>query len=129
MGDVRATFRLLPPAWADLFDVDSDRIKLKSSPDDCFVTARTSRADNPESLQGIHSPNVMLVIDEASGVSDETFEAAGGSMSTPGAITLCCGNPTRATGFFWRVHNLERDRWFCLRVSCLDSPRVVAGFH
>jgi len=128
MGDVRATFRLLPPAWADLFDVDSDRIKLKSSPDDCFVTARTSRADNPESLQGIHSPNVMLVIDEASGVSDETFEAAGGSMSTPGAVTLCCGNPTRATGFFWRVHNLERDRWFTLRVSCLDSPRVSRDF-
>jgi len=128
MGDVRSTFRLLPPGWADLFDVDSDRIKLKSNPDNCFITARTSRQDNPESLQGLHSENLLLVVDEASGVSDATFEAAGGSMSTPGACTLLCGNPTRATGFMWRVHNLERDRWYTMRVSCLDSPRVSRDF-
>jgi hypothetical protein len=128
MGDVRATFRLLPPAWQELFDVDTEHVKLKAAPDECFVTARTSRADNPESLQGLHSDNLLLVIDEASGVSEATFEAASGSMSTPGAITLLCSNPTRATGFHWRVHNLERDRWFCMRVSCIDSPRVAREF-
>ena len=128
MGDVRATYRLLPQSWQELFDVDADHVKLKAAPDMCFVTARTSRADNPESLQGLHSDNVLLVVDEASGVAEQVFEAAGGSMSTPGAITICCSNPTRATGFFWRVHTLERDRWFCMRVSCLDSPRVSHDF-
>jgi len=128
MGDVRATYRLLPQAWQDLFDIDSDHVKLKAAPDECFVTARTSRADNPESLQGLHSPNLLLVVDEASGVSEAVFEAASGSMSTPGAITLLAGNPTRATGFMWRVHNLERDRWFCLRVDCHESPRVDRAF-
>jgi hypothetical protein len=128
MGDVRATFRLLPPAWSELFDIDSDHIKLKAAPDECFITARTSRADNPESLQGLHSGNLLLVVDEASGVSEAVFEAAGGSMSTPGAITLLAGNPTRSTGFFWRVFNLERDRWWTLRVSCTESPRVAPDF-
>jgi len=128
MGDVRATFRRLPPAWLDLFDIDADHVRLKVAPDECFVTARTSRADNPESLQGLHSANLLLVVDEASGVGEAVFEAAGGSMSTPGAITILTGNPTRATGFFWRVHNLEKDRWFTMRVSCQDSPRVDRAF-
>src|SRR5262249_5067742 len=81
-----------------------------------------------ESLQGLHSANLMLVVDEASGVAEQVFEAGSGSMSTPGAITLLAGNPTRATGFFWRVFNLERERWYTMRVSCVDSPRVAREF-
>jgi NAD(P)H-dependent FMN reductase len=49
-------------------------------------------------------------------------------MSTPNAITLLTGNPTRSTGFFWRVFNMERDRWWSLRVSCTESPRVTQDF-
>ena len=128
MGDVRSAFRSLPPAWRELFDIDLDRIRLKSRPDDCFVSARTSRADNPESLQGIHSENVLLVADEASGVGEPVFEAAVGSMSTPRAVTVLTGNPTRATGFFWRVFNMEPERWWLRRVSCHESPRVDPGF-
>lgn len=128
MADVRKVFQRLPPAWGELFDIAQDRISLKASPDECFVTARTSRADKPESLQGLHSANLLLVVDEASGVDEAVFEAAGGSMSTPGAITILAGNPTRSTGFFWRTHLLERDRWWTRRVSCLESPRVSRDF-
>jgi phage terminase large subunit len=128
MADVRKTFNHLPPAWRELFDINLDRISLKASPDDCFVTARTSRPDNPESLQGIHSENLLLVVDEASGVPEAVYAAAQGSMSTPGAITLLAGNPTRSTGHFWRTHNLERDRWWTKRVPCHESPRVDRGF-
>jgi phage terminase large subunit len=128
LGELRAVYRSLPVAWALLFDVQSDRIELKSQPDNCFVTARTSRADNPESLQGLHSENLLLVIDEASGVPEAVFEAAVGSMSTPRAITVMTGNPTRATGMFWRAFNMEPDRWWLRRVSCEESPRVDRAF-
>jgi phage terminase large subunit len=70
----------------------------------------------------------MLVADEAAGIPEQVFEAAGGSMSTPGAITILAGNPTRTTGFFWRTHMLESHRWYCKRVSCLDSPRVDPAY-
>jgi hypothetical protein len=79
-------------------------------------------------LQGVHSANVLLVCDEASGIEENVYEAASGSMSTPGAITVLIGNPTRATGYFWRVMTMERDRWHCMKVSGLDSPRVDPKF-
>jgi hypothetical protein len=76
----------------------------------------------------LHSQHVLLVADEASGIDEAVYEAAGGSMSSPGAITLLIGNPTRSTGFFWRCHMMERDRWFTMRVSSADSPRVSKSF-
>jgi phage terminase large subunit len=123
-AEVRAFVKKLPHAWQSLLDVQSDHISLKSRPDEAFISARTSRAETPDSLQGIHARNVMLVADEAAGIPEQVFEAAGGSMSTPGAITILAGNPTRTTGFFWRTHVLESHRWYTRRVSCLDSPRV-----
>ena len=127
-AETRVVFSRLPPAWRELWSIDADRIKLKAAPDECFITARTARADKPEALQGLHSQNLMLVVDEASAVDQAVFEAAGGSMSTPGAITILTGNATRATGFFWRTHNLERARWWLRRVSSAESKRVSPDF-
>lgn len=113
----------LPAGWASLWDITAEHIRLKAD-QECFVTARTSRADTPEAMAGLHSTHVLLVADEASGIPEAVYEAAGGSMSSAGAITLLIGNPTRATGFFWRCHTLERDRWFTLKVPAETSPRV-----
>jgi phage terminase large subunit len=112
------------PVFADTFDTTSDRIFLADEPEAVFLTYRTSRKENPEALQGIHSDNVLLVADEASGVHDNVFEAASGSMSTPGAITILAGNPTRANGFFYKTHTAFRHIWKCFKVACFDSKRV-----
>jgi hypothetical protein len=127
-AEAKVVWNLLPPAWRDLWDVQADRIELKAAREECFITARTARADKPEALQGLHAKHLMLLVDEASAVDEAVFESAGGSMSTDGAITILTGNPTRSTGFFWRTHNLERERWHTMRVSCLDSPRVSRDF-
>ncbi len=118
---------ILPSGWRDLWDIRSDRVTLKAD-QECFVTARTSRPDTPEAMAGLHSAHILLVADEASGIHEAVFEAASGSMSSFGAITLLIGNPTRSSGFFWRVHTLERDRWFTMKVSSLDSKRVTPDF-
>jgi hypothetical protein len=127
-AETRAMFNRLPQGWRDLWAIDADRIKLKSNPDEAFITARTARPERPEALQGLHAQNLMFVIDEASGVDEAIFNSSAGSMSTPGAITICTGNPTRSTGFFWRTHVAERDRWWTKRVPCWESPRVSAQF-
>jgi hypothetical protein len=120
-------FNLLPPGWRKLWDITSDHITLKSD-QECFITARTSRPDKPEAMAGLHSLNLMLVADEASGIDEAVYEAAGGSMSSEGAITLLIGNPTRSTGFFWGCFMLERDRWFTMRVSAAESQRVAKAY-
>jgi hypothetical protein len=127
-AEAKVVWGRLPPAWRDLWDVQDARIELKASRDECFITARTARADKPEALQGLHAKHLMLLVDEASAVDEAVFESAGGSMSTQGAITMLTGNPTRSTGFFWRCFHLERDRWWTRRVSCLDSPRAAPEF-
>jgi phage terminase large subunit len=109
------------------FEITGDRIRLKAAPEESFVSAKTSRAETPEAMAGVHSENVLLLFDEASGIPEPVFEAAAGSMSTANSITILTGNPTRSSGTFYDTHNLLPD-WETLHVSCVDSPRVTQDF-
>src|SRR5881394_2118330 len=60
----------LPPMLKELIEVKSERIELKATPESAFISARTSRAEQPEALQGIHSEFVLLIADEASGIPE-----------------------------------------------------------
>jgi hypothetical protein len=127
-AELRSWIGRLPPTWQTMLTPTSDRIELSIKPEDSFISARTSRAEQPEALQGVHSAFVLLIADEASGIPEAVFEAATGSMSTPGAITILTGNPTRSTGFFHRTHTAESELWFTKRVSSADSSRVDRAF-
>jgi phage terminase large subunit len=123
-AELKRWVKELSPTIQDLLDVKQERIELKASATEAFISARTSRAEQPEALQGVHSDNVMLVADEASGVPEAVFEAAAGSMSGHNALTILLGNPVRSSGFFFETHNRLKDEWWTRRVSCLDSTRV-----
>ena len=127
-GECRRWAKLLPPAVAELLEIKSDRIELKASPEEAFISARTSRAEQPDALQGIHAEWVLLVVDEAPGVSEAVFESAGGSMSGHNATTLLLGNPTRTQGYFYDTFYRLAGEWKNLHVSCLDSPRVSGDY-
>ena len=51
----------LPDVLKTLIEVKADRIELKAAASEAFISARTSRAETPEALQGIHADNVLLV--------------------------------------------------------------------
>ena len=123
-AELKRWVKELPEPIQALLDVKQERIELKASATEAFISARTSRAEQPEALQGVHSDNVMLVADEASGVPEAVFEAAAGSMSGHNALTILLGNPVRSSGFFFDTHNRLKDEWWTRRVSCLDSTRV-----
>jgi phage terminase large subunit len=127
-AEIKRWVKEMPPALSELLEVKSDRIELRPSPTEAFISARTSRAEQPEALQGIHSDNVMLVADEASGVPEAVFEAAAGSMSGHNAVTILLGNPVRSTGYFYETHNRLKDEWFTLHVNCEKSKRVSKEF-
>jgi phage terminase large subunit len=127
-AEVKRWVKALPPALAELLEAKQERIELRSSPTEAFISARTSRAEQPEALQGIHSDNVMLIADEASGVPEQVFEAAAGSMSGHAATTILLGNPVRSSGFFYATHHRLASEWWTRRVSCADSPRVSPAY-
>ena len=118
----------LPPAMQQLVNVKSDRVEHVAAPSEMFISARTSRAETPEALAGVHSEHVMLVVDEASGVPEQVFEAAAGSMSGHSAVTIMLSNPTRSSGTFYESQTRLSDSWWTRRWSCVDSPLVSDEF-
>ena len=125
-AELKSQLKRMPPMLQELFAVMTDRVTLLSAPDEVFISARTSRAEAPEALQGVHAEHVMLIADEASGVSERVFEAAVGSMSGHNAVTLLLGNPTQSSGLFYDTHNKLKDTWWTRRVSCLEVPNRVS---
>jgi len=118
----------LPPALKAMLTVKSDRVELVAAPSEAFISARTSRAETPEALAGVHSDNVMLVVDEASGVPEQVFEAAAGSMSGHAAVTIMLSNPTRSSGTFFESQTRLSETWWTRRWSCVESPLVSDEF-
>ena len=119
--------RNLPQGFKDLFEFKSDKINLVGVKDS-FAVARTARREQPEALQGFHSPNMLFIADEASGIDDLIFQVAEGSLSTPNAKVLLTGNPTRSSGYFFDTFHTMSHRWKNFTVSCHDSQQVNQGF-
>jgi hypothetical protein len=91
--------------------------------------ARTARKDAPESLQGFYSDHLLFVIDEASAVPQEVFEAAEGALSGPANGLLMAGNPTRNSGMFYASHHQDRGSFTALHFRSQDSPLVDPGYR
>lgn len=112
------------PALGSEFEWSAGSFKLKSNPSESFAVARTSRPEKPEALQGFHSENILFLIDEASGVSDNVFEVAEGALSTEGAFVVMAANPTRQSGYFFDSHHKMRAQWAALHVNGETCKRV-----
>ncbi len=113
------------PAWmSGSLDITSERMVRNPNYQNNFISFRTARKENPEALAGVHATFVMIIVDEASGVDEVVYETGQGSLSTPGAICLLIGNPTRPAGFFYKTQTILADLWNAMKVSCYDSSRV-----
>lgn len=127
-AELKSWINKLPEVLRDSFEVFSDRIVLKGAPESSFISARTSSGDRPEALAGVHSENVLLVVDEASAVPEAVFEAAAGSMSGHSATTILISNPTRNSGLFYKTHHDLASDWFRMHVSCINNRLVASDF-
>lgn len=80
--------------------------------------------DRPEALQGIRSPRMLVICDEASGIPESTFEALEGNLAG-GGKWLLTGNPTRATGYFREACRSGSFR--VVHIPASRSPNVISG--
>ena len=124
MAELAFWYKRAPQWFQQQFLMGVDSIRLMGREEDCFLAARTARKEQPEALQGFHSPNLMFLIDEASGIYDPIFEIAEGALSEENAKVLMCANPTRTSGYFYNSHHGARHLWHTIKVGADDSPRV-----
>ncbi len=81
-------------------------------------------AESADEFQGFHCPNMLIVVDEAEGVSDEIYEGIESVMTSAQPRLLLIGNPTTMSGAFRRAFHEERRLYHTITVSALDSPNV-----
>lgn len=78
--------------------------------------------DTPDQFQGFHSPHLLAVVDEASGIEPTIFEAIDGLK--PEKI-LFLGNPMRTSGRF--ADSFKDVGVRKIAISAFDTPNVQAG--
>jgi hypothetical protein len=91
--------------------------------DDRFAIGFTAPEYDPERFSGWHSDHVLVVIDEASGVSREIQEACDALLSGGHARKLQIGNPVDPTSAFSDA--FKQPEVSKLRVSAFETPNFT----
>lgn len=120
-SELLKSFVDLLPRDPTMFMIQEDGTKN----DDWAMFGRSST--QKENMQGYHAKHLMFIIDEASGVDDEIFEAIEGSQTEAGANKakiVMIGNPTRTEGYFFEAFHSKSGLWKTIHFDCRLSPRV-----
>ena len=80
--------------------------------------------DEADQFQGFHSPNMLIVVDEAEGVEEPIYDAIEAVMTTGNCKLLLIGNPTSDSGTFRRAFHEDRRMYHTITISALESPNV-----
>jgi len=92
---------------------------------------RLRTANKKENLQGLHRPNMLIYMEEASGLSHPIMQtiqdtlSGNSDASAAGGQNRCVavGNPnTRTCRFFDFFHSLKGNPWHCLHWNAEETP-------
>lgn len=73
-----------------------------------------------DKFQGLHAENILVIVDEAAGVTESMFESIEGLMTSSNSRLLLIGNPTSVTGTFKKA--FSEPGWNRINVSAFDTP-------
>ena len=94
------------------FQWTATRYECRMAPKTWGIDAIPWSEGRSEAFAGLHARDVIVLFDEASAIADVIWEVASGAMTTPGAMWVVLGNPTRNTGRFHACFlGRERHRW------------------
>jgi phage terminase large subunit len=79
-----------------------------------------------ENFAGISAPNLMILVDEASGIDEEIWEAVFGNAGG-GAWVVAISNPTQLSGRFYEAFHGKRDHWELVHISSEETPNFHGG--
>lgn len=119
-------------------DIEVPCVHSASIGGDCGEMARTGlkspdfrelkgfTAREAEAVAGISGKNLLYILDEASGIKPEIFEAIEGNRAG-GARVVMFSNPTRTTGEFFDAFNDKSEFYSAHTISSEETPNVVFG--
>ena len=88
-----------------------------------YILALT--ATGSASFQGYHGENLLIIMDEATGIDAAIFEGAAGILAGGNnAHLLLLGNPTVASGPFYDSFTRERAAFKNFTISAFDTPNL-----
>ncbi|MGL6122762.1 MAG: phage terminase large subunit [Shewanella sp.] len=118
------------PWFEDYFTISESTFYANAEKGVWEVSAKASKVGNEESLAGEHADHLLWIIDEASGLSDKTFDYVEGSLTQVDNRVVLLSQPTRDSGYFWDTHNdPDKSRaWHKLIFNSEESSLVTEQF-
>lgn len=87
-----------------------------------FTTAKT--ATKKENMAGLHADNMLIIVDESSGVTDEILETLLGTITGVDNKILLISNPTKNSGIFYDAFHKDRDQFNCIHIDAEKCERT-----
>lgn len=116
--EIRKTYqRSVYPLGGDML---TQELKLDA---DWFAWGFTAPDYDPDRFQGFHEIHILVVVDEASGVSEEIFEGIDGVLTSEHARLLMIGNPTNPSGRFAKA--FKSTGVSKISISAFDTPNFT----
>jgi len=79
----------------------------------------------PEKFQGVHSPNLLIIFDEAPGIPEPIWIAALSCMTSANSKILLIGNPRQKGDMFHKA--CVSSEYNVIHIPCGHTPNVSAG--
>ena len=90
--------------------------------EDHFAIGFSTRENDADKFQGFHSPHLLVIADEAAGISEKIFEGITAVLKGAHTRLLAIGNPTTLSGWFYDA--FKSDGWYSTHISAFDTPNL-----
>lgn len=115
-----------PCAHSAMIDGELGRLARTGLRSIDFREVKGFTAAQAEGVAGISGKNLLFLIDEASGVPADIFEAIEGNRAGGARIALF-SNPTRTDGEFFEAFHKKAELYHCIKISSAETPNAVEG--
>ncbi|MDT0178159.1 terminase [Enterobacter sp. BRE11] len=99
------------------------------------VLCKGYRLGNEEALAGEHAAHILLILDEASGISDKAIAIMRGALTETDNRMLMLSQPTRPSGYFYDSHHTLAKNpdnpdgfWNAIVLNSEEAPHVTLKF-
>jgi hypothetical protein len=86
---------------------------------------RSPAVNDADSIMGLHEKHLLVIVDEADGVTDGVWSAIESLLTNEGCHVLAIGNPLDNSSHFARMCDGSDPGWNIIRISAFDTPAMT----